>query len=488
MKRYKIIARLLLFFCFLSIGITTGAQVVLPAIFSNNMILQRGKPVPVWGKAAVGEKVTVSFANQVKKVIADSVGNWRVSLLAMKASFDPKELVVQASNRIVFKNILVGDIWLCSGQSNMEYTFDRKLKKHAAPKKGIDVAEEELSKSKPDGIRYIYVEKNLKKIPLLPTNGWTTGDDTTVRYASAIGYFFAKEIYENTNVPIGIISSSWGGTRIEQWVPEWSWIQSAVFKDSVSSPNFTIDGMHPGQMYKGLIEPLIPFAVKGVLWYQGESNCMIEDQVTYPHKMELLVNTWRTLFKDKNLPFYYVQISPYLYSSRKSIKQLSKLLLPSFWEAQTQSLSLKNTGMAVTTDLVDNLNDIHPSYKWEVAHRLALIALAKNYQQHSLEYSGPVFQSALISENKLELNFSHIGSGLVSNDLQPLTCFTIAADDGIFVSAEATILGNKIIVFSPTVRHPKYVRFAWDEKSQPNLFNKEGLPAVPFRTDHLKIN
>jgi sialate O-acetylesterase len=460
-----------------------GAQFKFAEAFSDNMVLQRNQPVAVWGHADAGKTVTVQFAGQQKMAIADTSGKWILFLKPLQVSATAQQLSASSEGKtITLKNILVGDVWLCGGQSNMEYTFDRKLKRYAAPKKGIDEAEQELTAPKPDGIRYMYVERTLNKIPVLPTKGWTDGNDTLVRYASAIGYFFAKDIYAKTKVPIGIISDTWGGTRIEQWQPDWSYVQSPEFKDSITGPNFKIDGMHPGQMYRGMLEPLIPFTIKGVLWYQGESNAMVEDQQTYPAKFELMVNTWRNLFKNDVLPFYFVQISPYVYSARKDPKKHAPTLLPEFWEAQTKCLTIKNTGMVVTTDLVDNLSDIHPSYKWKVGQRLALVALKETYGNKSLVSSGPKFSSLKYKRNTIIVSFSSIGGGLMSSDGQPLNWFTIAGEDGIFVPATATISGNKIIVSSPEIAKPSQVRFAWDEKARPNLVNKEGLPAWPFRS------
>ncbi len=461
-----------------------AAQLKIAGVFSDNMVLQRDKPLTVWGRATAGKQVVVKFAAHQKSIVADSAGKWQVLLDPLQLSSTPQTLDINSDGAsITLQNILVGDVWLCSGQSNMEYTLDRKLKRYAGPKKGIDEAEAELTKLKPAGIRYLYVERTLNKIPLLPTQGWTDGNDTLVRYASAIGYFFAKDIFEKTNVPIGIISSTWGGTRIEQWQPDWSYRQSPVFKDSATAANFKIDGIHPGQMYNGLIEPMVPFAIKGVLWYQGESNAMIEDQATYPAKFELFVNTWRSLFKDDNLPFYYVQIAPYSYSARKDKKIHATTLLPEFREAQSNSLKLKNVGMVVTTDLVDNFSDIHPSYKWIIGRRLALWALEKDYKIKQPAYSGPMFVSAKRKKNTIVLTFSHTGTGLASSDGQPLTWFSIAGKDGKFVNATAVISRDKIIVSTADIKKPASVRFAWDEKAQPNLFNKEGLPALPFRTD-----
>ena len=284
MSLFSLLKRGLLLLLFFS-TINLNAQLKLPAIFSDNMVLQRNKPLAIWGKAIAGKEVSVSFSTQKKITIADASGNWDLQLDPLLVSSTPEELVIQSGSTITLHNILVGDVWLCTGQSNMEYPLDRKWKKYAAPKNGNDIAEEELKKpNKVDGIRYLYVEKNLNKFPELPTRGWTNCDDTVLKYISAIGYFFAKEVYEETKVPIGIISSSWGGTRIEQWTPPTAYKLSPIFKDAVTSDTFRIDGMKPGQMYKGMIQPLIPFGIKGILWYQGESNCTIEDQATYPEK------------------------------------------------------------------------------------------------------------------------------------------------------------------------------------------------------------
>ncbi len=467
---------ILCFTCYL-----VSAQVKLPEFFSDNMVLQRDKAVGIWGSAGSGEKVSVKFAGQTKTTTTDKNGNWSVKLSSLKQSALPADMTVEGTNTITLKNILVGDVWLCSGQSNMEYPLDRSLKKYLAPAKGPDLGVLAVTESKPNTIRYLYVERTLNRKGL-PTKGWADGNDTIVKWVSAIGYFFAKEIQASTNVPIGIISSSWGGTRIEQWTPDWAYERAAFFKDSITSKDFKIDGMHPGQMFNKLIAPLAPFGIKGVLWYQGESNAMVEDQSTYPEKFSLFVNTWRDLFEDKNLPFYYVQVAPHLYTSRKDAKKHTVETLPQFWEAQSRGLEVSNTGMVVTTDLVDKLSEIHPSYKWEIAHRLALWALAKDYGKRSLEYSGPIYKSMKIKEGKIYCSFSHAGNGLKAGDGQALTNFSIAGEDGIFVPAQAVINGKQVVVSSEVVSKPLHVRFAWDEKAQPNFFNTVGLPASPFRT------
>jgi sialate O-acetylesterase len=458
------------------------SQVKLPAFFTDSMVLQRNKPVAIWGWSSAKEKVSVSFSNQTKSTTADSSGKWAIWLDAMPANAAPQSIKISASNTITLQNVLVGDIWFCGGQSNMEYPLDRKLNKYAKPARGNDIGEDALTEPKQNAIRYLYVEKKLNA-PGLPTKGWITGENQAVKAVSAIGYFFAKEIYEKTKVPVGIISSSWGGSRIEAWIPDWAYANSPVFKDSATAPDFKIDGMHPGQFYKGLVEPLFPFSVAGVLWYQGESDLLIHDHATYAAKFDLLVNTWRQLFKDASLPFYYVQIAPHYYTKRKDPLPHLPQALPEFWEVQSQCLHVPNTAMAVTTDLVDNLNDIHPSYKWIVAHRLALIAFAKYYGEKNVVFSGPVFEKAKIKKHSIELTFTNTGSGLKSGDGKPLSWFSVAGkNDSTFVPANAIIKNNKVIVSSDSVTDPMYVRFAWSEDAQPNLFNEEGLPASAFRT------
>ncbi len=446
------------------------------------MVLQRGKPVAIWGKATANEKVSVSFANQTKMTVTDTAGNWQVKLDALKASAVPRKMIIEGSNRIELENVVVGEVWLCSGQSNMEYPLDRRLKKYAASKRGEDLAEQELKSERNPLIRVLYVEKKLQAE--LPTKGWAESKDTIVRYVSAAGYFFAKVLARELKVPVGIISTSWGGTRVEQWTPPTAYEQSPLFKDTIAGkPNFKIDGMVPGKMFEGMLLPIIPYTIKGFLWYQGESNLMVHDTTSFVAKTRLLLDTRRGLWNDKALPFYYVQIAPHNYSKRlKDRFPHGTDLLPYYWEAQAKCLDFPNSGMVVTTDLVDDLSNIHPGYKWEVGRRLSLWALAKDYGK-KLVYSGPLYSSMKVNGNSIELSFTQTGSGLISADGQALSWFTIAGADHHFVPAQAVIKGNKVIVSSTVVLHPVAVRFAWDESAMPNLCNKEKLPASPFRTD-----
>lgn len=300
-----------------------------------------------------------------------------------------------------------------------------------------------------------------------------------LRDFSAAGYFFAKELYRQLGIPIGVISASVSGSRIEPWMPS---AGPDSFKATpANSAGGIIDGAESGKFYKTMISPLAPFALRGFLWYQGESNCFLNDTVAYTGKMQMLIGSWRRLWRNNTLPFYYVQIAPFYYSRSKDGRPHTEQTLAEFRDAQSLGVTSPYTGMIVTTDLVDNLEDIHPAYKWEIGRRLALLALAKDYHK-PVEYSGPRAQVLDIKTNSIELGFTHAAGGLVSNDGKPLSWFEIAGDDQAFVPARTLIKGNKVIVSAPGIAHPRYVRFAWNEAAQPNLFNKEGLPAFPFTT------
>lgn len=455
------------------------AQVRLPNIIASNMVLQRGKPLPIWGWASAGENVTVSFAGQQKKATANAAGYWKVVLSPLKASDKPQEMTIAGSNILKLSNLLIGEVWLCSGQSNMEYPMNRTLYKYAKPGRGADSAELELKSAYPN-IRLFLVEKKLSS-PDVTTAGWNVASGEALERFSAAGFFFAKKIQRELNIPIGVISASWGGSRIEPWTPAGAYKELPAFSADVQKSASIMDGSPVARNYNSMILPLAPFALRGFLWYQGESNLMVHDGMKYADKMQALVGGWRKEWGDHKLPFYSVQIAPYYYTKRKDKLQHSPETLAEFWEAQSQSLKIPRTGMVVVTDLVDNPADIHPSYKWEVGGRLALLALKKDYKKDVIS-SGPVFKKMKVKDGKAVLSFNN-DDGLMSRDSQPLSWFTISGADGNFVPAVAEIKGNRVIVSSPDVPAPVNVRFAWHETAMPNLVNKAGLPAVPFRTN-----
>jgi sialate O-acetylesterase len=454
-----------------------NAQIVLPKVIGHNMVLQRNKPVYIWGYASVGEHITVKFDKQIKETIADSAKNWKVVLDPMEASDNPAEMVISGSNTIKLENILVGEVWFCSGQSNMEYSMRKDSKASATINKDKPF-QNELEVAKNPNIRIFLVNRKFMS-PDSTHRGWNIARDSALRPFSAVGYYFSKELNKELHVPIGIISSAIPGSRIEPW------ISSKVF---TTSPYFTKNDSlkksgEPGKFYPNMVQPVSPFSMRGFLWYQGESNCFLNDTILYTYKMQLLINSWRKAWLDQSLSFYFVQIAPFRYSRSIGKIVLTEESLPKFREAQSLALQLPNTGMAVITDLVDSLDGIHPPYKSEVGRRLSLWALSKDYGKNVV-FSGPMYKQMKIVGNKIELEFNYCGSGLVSHNGKPLDWFTIAGIDGKFVPAKAIIKGSKVIVSSIKISSPIAVRFAWNEAAQPNLFNKDGLPAVPFRTDN----
>jgi sialate O-acetylesterase len=462
------------------------------AIFGNNMVLQQQQSVPVWGWAAPGETVTVTFSGQSKSTRAGSDGKWLVNLGKLKASFTPQTLTIAAGETKTFTNVLVGEVWLASGQSNME----KPIGKQPGQKPTFN-AEAELGAANYPNIRIFKVDKTLSPAPradLEKFSGWLACSSNSLDGISfsAAAYFFGREIHTNLNVPVGLIESSWGGTRIEPWTPPvgFKFVPSLAKLAEQKFGTNKISNTRPMAIYNAMIAPLAGFALRGALWYQGESNLVgtnaDNDYLTYADKMAALVGGWRQVWGEGDFPFYFVQIAPFKYHGGKVSRANSPEMLAEFWTLQSRaSRQIKNTGMVVTTDLVDDLNDIHPRNKLDVGHRLALLALDETYHREVVS-SGPVFRSAKYSGGKAILKFDEADGGLISKDGQPLTWFTIAGADGKFVPAEAKIVGQTVEVSAAGIEKPVAVRFAWAETAQPNFFNGAGLPAQPFRTDTTK--
>jgi sialate O-acetylesterase len=462
-------------------SLSSFAQLRLPKVISNDMVLQRNQPVPIWGWDTPGTLVSVNFKGQQTNASADATGYWKVILPQLPASNRPSEMMIKGSEVIILKNILVGEVWLCSGQSNMEYPIKNK---YAKPRRSVDSTALAITANYPQ-IRLFKVEKVLSDT--LTTSGWKLcNDTTTLGNFSAIGYFFARNLQQELNVPIGMIQSAWGGTRIEPWTSEEMYANLPAFKEFFNQQPVLISAVRPGKNYQSMVKPLAPFAIKGVLWYQGESNAMINDDLFYADKMQALVEGWRKVWGTE-MSFYSVGLAPYYYTKRKDKIPHTSETLAKFWEAQQQSLKIPNTAMVWTNDLVDNLNDIHPPYKWEIAKRLSDLALNRDYNLKHKAVSGPVFQSMKVKNKEIHLSFNY-AEGLKSRDEKPLNWFTIAGSDGIFEIAQAKIKGDKLILSNDKIAKPTQVRFAWDETAQPNLTNAAGLPAVPFRTDAANWN
>jgi DUF1680 family protein len=447
----------------------------LPKIFGDNMVLQRNTAVPVWGTATPGSTVVVTFGTQQKQAATNEQGNWRAILDPLPASAEPAEMSITGQyGAIRFRNILVGEVWLCSGQSNMEYSMRKNSKfEKAAHGSG---PEDELDKANNPDIRIFLVRTNYSKPDTRNIRrAWDTAAGAPLRDFSAAGYFFAKELYKQLQVPIGVIANAVPGSAIEPFLPPSG--ENVPAGDSLPT-----GGNAKGKFYETMVRPLAPYALKGFCWYQGETNCFLNDTLRYPSKMKTLIDSWRALWGNPDLSFYFVQIAPFYYShSTGGDQPHSPESEPAFWEAQEKALDLPHTGMVVTTDLVDSPQDLHPAYKWEIGHRLALWALAKDYGK-DIVCSGPVYKNMTVKDGRIELTFANAGSGLSSHDGQPLDWFGVAGADGKFVPASVTISGiDKVLVSAKGVRSPKAVRFGWNEAAQPNLYNKEGLPAMPFR-------
>ena len=494
-------------------------------IFGDNMVLQRDKPVPIWGWAKPGEVIKVAFANQVKKATADANGNWMVRLDPMPANKTGQNLYIGAAEMITFKNVLVGDVWICSGQSNMEFGLN-----------GAINAQAEVKTANPM-IRFIKIPKNcyagLRNDFI--QSPWVTATPASAGNCTAVGFFFARELIKELDVPIGLISSNWSATSIEPWlcreglasVPElkgfsklaedaspdtetgkkrtqeyqinmktWQILAEKAQADKQALP--AAPDLPPGMsgnsgalthIFNGLIHPLVPFAMRGVIWYQGESNG--GDNDIYMHKMQALVGGWRHVWQQGDFPFYWVQIA------NLGKVDPDKPEMGDGWckvrEAQRKALTIPNTGMAVTIDIGDT-KDVHPKNKQDVGKRLAAWALAKDYGK-KIECSGPLFQKFAVEGNKIRIGFDHTGSGLMIGEksgLEPvreasgvkLKWISIAGADKKFYWAEAVVDGKTLVVSSDKVANPVAVRYAFAMNPEgANLYNKEGFPASPFRTD-----
>ena len=471
-------------------AVSAQADVKLPVIFSDRMVLQRDQKVPVWGWADEGEKVTVEFAGQKAETTAKD-GKWSVALTPLKASATGAKFTVSGKNKVEFSDVVVGEVWFCSGQSNMEWSV-------AASKN----AKEEIAAANNPRIRHFkvpHVTATEPQTEVKTSGGWQLTATNTVGGFTAVGYYFAREIQKELDVPIGLIGCNWGGTRIEPWTPPVGFQSVPALKadftdklatfparsvakskdgkeilDKNGKPVVNVSSSSPLSIYNAMVHPLIPYAIKGALWYQGESNN--GEGMLYFEKKKALINGWRTLWNQGEFPFLFVQLAPYNYGAPRAEA------LPGIWEAQTATLSIPNTGMAVTTD-VTTVGNIHPPDKQTVGHRLALWALAKTYNKPVASYASPLFDTLKVEGNKAKLTFKHADGGLKSLNGQPLTWFTIAGDDKKFVEAKAEISGSTVTVSAESVAKPAAVRFGWNQIAEPNLANAAGLPASPFRTD-----
>ena len=422
------------------------ADVSLPRIFGNHMVLQRETPLKVWGTADAGEKISLEFGPRSFSTTSDENGDWHIDLPPLKADGGKShKLTIKGTNTIILEDILIGDVWLGSGQSNMEWNLTQS--------EGRD---EFVKAANHPGIRLFHIPKKQFDTPQADVNAtWKQCTSANIPGFSAVLYHFGKAIHADQKVPIGLINSSWGGSPIEPW---------------------TVTENGSGKMYNGMIAPIIDFPVTGTIWYQGETNVIHKNGLSYTRKMKDLIEGWRRVFNNEKMPFYFVQIAPWSGGSYAPGQ------LPNLWEAQCATLKLPHTGMAVTTDIVHNIGDIHPRNKHDVGGRLARWALAKHYQKKGLNYSGPLYKAMKIEKDTIRIAFAY-ADGLRSRDGEELSEFQIAGADGQFMDAEAKIAGNHVLVRCKDVKEPTQVRFGWHKVANPNLVDGEGLPASPFQTE-----
>lgn len=481
LKRLNHLTTLTLAILACGFGCKLRADVRLPHILGSHMVVQREKPIVVWGWADPSEKVTVQFAGLTTSTATGIDGRWTIRLPPQKANPSPQKLTVSGTNSIELTDVLIGEVWLCSGQSNMRWIMTK-----------TEHGKTEIPKASYPRIRLFGIKERTAATPQDDLeHEWTACTPVSVAGFSAVAYHFGQNLHTELGVPIGLIRSAWGGTEIEPWIPQEGLEEVASLRryaDQIKSLTkaSAVDQRTPSAIYNAMIHPLAPFSIRGIIWYQGESNCVKGDTAIYTTKTLALAHGWRRVFQQSDLPFYFVQIAPFPYSKRykERTPSLDETSLPRFWEAQTACLKVvPNCGMVVITDITGDVNDIHPRNKRDVGHRLARWALAKNFGRDGLTYSGPIYKGMVARDGNVVLSFRHRGNGLKSLDGKELTHFEIAGTDKKFVPAKAVIKGDGVTVSSPRVPNPLAVRFAWGETAIANFGNSEGLPAAPFRTD-----
>ena len=481
-------------------------------IFADNMVLQRQKSLPVWGWAKPGMKISVEFKGQKLNTVVDENGRWQVRLKPVEADSKGSAMTISwpGGNRVI-KDILVGEVWICSGQSNMERPVSRS-------KRGVEM----ITKAGNSQIRLMQVPRKTSGFPVRAFESkWRLCDSESVKNFSAVGYYFGLELFKNMNIPIGLIESAWGGTRIVPWTPRIGLAmvkQTRYFTDKIATANkeyradlkkympymkkwlmqaekdiaageepaFPLKKLPahqfnshtaPAGLFNGMIAPLVPFAIRGVIWYQGESNTY--ENMLYFYKMRALISGWRKAWGEGDFPFYFVQLPPYNYSARS---------LPAFWEAQYQAAEeIKNCDLVFPGD-VGNIRDIHPRRKFPVGKRLAMLALTNEYGKKIIDGKSPVFKSLKVEDGKLVISFKNLETGLKTSNGKAPAEFSVAGKTSKYYPAKAVIKGKTIVLNSTKVKDPVSAKYAWHNLAVPNLCNQKGLPVLPFNTEKKKEN
>jgi sialate O-acetylesterase len=493
----------------LGVALPLAADVRLPSIFGDNMVLQRDKAIAVWGTADAGEKVTVALAGKKAEATSDADGKWTVRLDALAAG-GPHELTVTGNNTVTLKNVLIGEVWVCSGQSNMNMPIDWGV----FGKWGSPESTAALAKIDDPQLRMFLVAGQAANKPAANVPGtWKIAKGHQVLKWSAAAYFFGVELRRELGVPVGLVKSAVGGTIIESWTrrqamlkisPDYqvgfdSWDRRiAGFDEQAYQKKLAVwqkaaqaakaqkkraprrprriseSNRNPASLYNGMIAPLIPYGMRGVIWYQGESNA--RGAAAYRKLFPAMIRDWRSQWKQDDFPFLFVQLANF----RKRAEQPGNSQWAELREAQLMALSEPNTAMAVAID-IGEANDIHPKNKQDVGKRLALAAMKLAYGR-DIVHSGPIYKSMTATGSTVRLTFDPVGKGLVAKG-GTLKGFAVAGADKKFVWAKATIDGNAVLVSSDQVAEPKAVRYGWADNPECTLTNTDGLPASPFRTD-----
>jgi sialate O-acetylesterase len=479
------------------------AEVKLPALLAEHMVVQRDLPVHVWGTAAPGEAVSVTFRGETRSASPDTFGRWSLYLSAGAAG-GPFELSVKASNTITLTDVLVGDVWVASGQSNMEMAVN-----------GVKNAKAEIAAANYPQIRLFRALNRVADHPLedIAAHTWVATTPETIGEFSAAAYFFGRQLHQKYGVPVGLIESNWGGTPAEAWtsmtslgadaslmpvfaewgkmmqdqattllehqklLKEWEQAVAKAKQEGKPAPGYPWyrnqdNCWQPAGLFNAMIAPLTRFPIRGAIWYQGESNAGPERAPLYAHLFQTMIQDWRRAWGQGDFPFFFVQIADF--------KTGPDAMWPEVRDAQRRTLSLANTGMAVTIDIGEATN-IHPLNKQDVGLRLALAAEAISYGE-KIEYSGPLFRQATAEGNAMRVWFDHTTGGLKTQG-EVVLGFEVAGADGKFVEAQARIEGATVVASAPSVTEPRRVRYAWKDVPDCNLFNGENLPASPFRSE-----
>lgn len=449
--------------CNLSFLISFG-DVRLPAIIGSHMVLQQNTTVKIWGWADPAEKISISTSWDTTTITttAASSAKWNL-LLKTPPAGGSYTITIKANNTTVLEDVLIGEVWDCSGQSNMEMHFNWGIKEYTTD------ADNATNKQ----LRFFQIPKLTTEQPQDDTKGnWVVCNPNDMKRFSLVGYFFGQQLQQVLNMPVGLINASWGGTPAEVWTPKEAIEKEIVLRDAATKlePKDWWP-ITPGYTYNAMINPITDYSIAGVIWYQGEAN--VSAASGYQFLFTTMINSWRKAWH-KELPFYFVQLAPF-----SGYVGISGALLR---EAQTKTLSVPNTGMVVIHDLVTDVKDIHPHNKKDVGLRLANYALAETYGKKQPAYKSPMYKSMAVEKDKIRINFTDADNGLVTKGTA-LTDFYIAGADKKFLPAVAVVKGNTIVVSNKNIQLPVAVRFGFTNAAMPNLFSKEGLPVNIFRTD-----